>query len=93
MAVWGKYGGRMRKKNCSTNPNDSPECCELLIKNGAEIDVLDIYNTTPLGTACGTGGDRCIEMLIAAGANINHKNIDGITALHECIYRGNIECL
>jgi hypothetical protein len=43
-----------------------------LIKNGAEIDALDIYNTTPLGTACGTGGDRCIEMLIAAGANINH---------------------
>jgi hypothetical protein len=26
MAVWGKYGGRMRRK-VSLNPNDSPECC------------------------------------------------------------------
>jgi hypothetical protein len=43
-----------------------------LLEKGAEVDALDIYETTPLGCACGTGGARCIEMLIAAGANINH---------------------
>ena len=30
MAVWGRYGGRLRKK-ASINPEDSPECALLMI--------------------------------------------------------------
>lgn len=63
MACWGQYGGRSRKK-ASICPNDSPECAILLLKHGANPNAEDVYKVTPLGTASGTGGDRCIDMLI-----------------------------
>ena len=63
MAVWGQYGGRLRKK-VSLNPTDSPECAILLLQKGADPNSLDMYDVGPLGTASGTGGDRCIDMLV-----------------------------
>lgn len=27
------------------------------------------------------------------GADVNHQSLVGATALHECLFRGNIECL
>lgn len=67
MAVWGKYGGRLRRK-ASMNPTDSPECTLMLLEKGANPNSLDNNNVTPLHTACGTGGARCIDMLIQYGA-------------------------
>ena len=92
MAAWGQFGGRNRTK-ASLHPTDSPECCELLIKMGADPNMEDEYGVSPLATACGTGGERCIDMIVEAGAKIDHVNKDGATALHECFYRGNTPCL
>lgn len=92
MAVWGQFGGRLRKK-ASVHPTDSPECCKILLEAGANPNSPDNYQVTPLGTACGTGGARCIDMLVKHGADINYPNIDGATPLHETFFRGNIDCL
>jgi ankyrin repeat protein len=71
MAVWGKYGGKLKKK-ASIHPTDFPEGCELLLNLGANANIEDEYGTCPLATACGSGGDRCIHLLMNSGANINH---------------------
>ena len=92
MAAWGQYGGRLLRK-ASINPEDSPECCILLLARGASPNSRDIYGVTPLGTCCGTGGVRCMDMLVEAGADVNNVDLDGCTALHLCFYRGNIEPL
>ena len=92
MAVWGQYGGRLRKK-ASAHPTDSPECAILLLKAGADPNAEDVYGVAPLGTACGTGGARCIDMLVKHGATVNHLDKESTAALHQCFFRGNIDCL
>ena len=82
----------MRKK-ASTHPTDSPECCQLLLENGADPNSVDKYKVSPLGTACGTGGARCIDLLVKYGADINWQDVDGATPLHQCFFRGNLDCL
>lgn len=52
-----------------------------------------MYDVGPLGTACGTGGDRCIDMLIEHGGDINHQDSEGSTPLHQCFFRGTLKCL
>ena len=71
---------------------DSPECCILLLKKGADPNAVDVYNVAPLATAAGTGGAQSIDLLIKAGANINHRDSESSTALHCAIFRGNIDC-
>lgn len=92
MAVWGQYGGRLRKK-ASLNPTDSPECALLLLQRGANPNCVDFYKVPPLGTACGTGGARCIEMLVKYGADINMLDEHQTTCLHACFFRGNEDCM
>ena len=92
MAVWGQYGGRMCKK-AGLNPTDSPECAKLLLVKGADPNLKDDYQVTPLGTACGTGGERCIDMLIEHGAKIDLVDQDGTTCMHQTFFRGNLGCL
>jgi len=98
MAAWGQFGGRLLRK-ASINPEESPECCQLLLQKGALLNQFnlpsarDIYGVTPLGTCCGTGGSRCIDMLVEAGADVNNQDEDLCTALHLCCYRGHADCL
>ncbi len=47
------------------------ECLELLIENGASIDVCDKRGFTPLELAVQGGHFDCAQVLIAAGANAN----------------------
>ena len=49
----------------------------MLLEKGADPNISDIYGFTPLGVACGTGGAKCIDLLISYGALINHQNNDG----------------
>ena len=73
-----------------TNPSDSPECAKLLLEAGANPDSRDTGGKTPLITACQTGGNRSIRLLIEHGADINAKTYKtGINALHTCCYYGN----
>jgi ankyrin repeat protein len=64
-----------------------------LLENGANPNIEDCYGSKPLGTACGTGAVRSVRLLVEGGSDINHQNKDGVTALHECFYRGNEDCL
>jgi len=92
MAVWGKYGGRLRKK-ASNNPEDSPEIAIKVLAKGADPNAVDEFGKTALMTACGTGAPKCVPILIDAGALVDTQDRDGVTALHECFYRGNSDCL
>jgi ankyrin repeat protein len=44
-----------------------------------------------LAIACGTGGVKCIDILIRYGANLNSLSESGSTPLHECFFRDNID--
>ena len=81
----------MRKK-AGIHPQESPECCKLLLEAGADVNSIDRYNVSPLGTACGTGGAKCIDMLVEYGANVNSQDLDGATPLHHCFFRGSEDC-
>jgi ankyrin repeat protein len=75
------------------HPTDSPECCQLLLEHGADPNKEDQYGITPIGTACSSGAERVIDLLVKAGAKVDHLSKDKATALHECFYRGNTPCL
>ncbi|OGB93127.1 MAG: hypothetical protein A3H39_16440 [candidate division NC10 bacterium RIFCSPLOWO2_02_FULL_66_22] len=54
----------------------------LLLKSGADVDASNKYGT-PLTVACGEGNLAVIKLLIAAGANVNHRSaFSGDTPLH-----------
>ena len=44
-----------------------------------------------MAIACGTGGSKCIDLLVKFGADLNSKSESGSTPLHECFFRDNIE--
>ena len=45
---------------------------QLLLERGANVNKLDVDHQSPLTIACGTGGARCIDVLVKYGADINH---------------------
>jgi ankyrin repeat protein len=60
--------------------DSSPEVVELLLNHpDIEVDAVDTYLHTALTTACSNGGETCesmVQLLIAAGANLDHENVD-----------------
>jgi len=65
---------------------------EILIKNGADIDVLtDRTFNTPLLMAARGGHKTMAELLINQGANINAANSDANTPLHYAAQSGTFE--
>lgn len=52
-----------------------------LIKQGVDVNVKGIGDTTPLLAACVDGNAKTVEVLISNGADINTKDITGGTAL------------
>jgi ankyrin repeat protein len=57
----------------------APEVVELLLNHpDIEIEAVDTYLHTALTTACNHGDtcERIVQLLIAAGANLDHENID-----------------
>ena len=91
MACWGKYGGRYGKK-MGTNPTDSPECAELLLKAGANPDSRESKGKTSLLIAAQTGAKRSIKVLLDYGADINAINNFGSSAIHTSFYFGTLSC-
>ena len=54
---------------------------EILLKNGAKPDIEDPEGWTPLLHLSGFGNEEAIDLLIQAGANINHLNKEGKSAI------------
>ena len=70
------------------------DCARLLIEAGADVNTTDKYMSTPLTFASMLQkGTPLVQMLIDAGANVNHSIAEGCyfsgdTALHSAAYYG-----
>lgn len=62
-----------------------------LLENGANINVRDTIDQTPLIIAAFNGCTDIVRMLLNAGANIEHKNDQGENALISAAQEGNID--
>ena len=62
-----------------------------LLENGANINVRDIIDQTPLIIAAFNGCRDIVKMLLDAGANIEHKNDQGENALISAAQEGYID--
>ncbi|XP_055377438.1 transient receptor potential channel pyrexia [Condylostylus longicornis] len=74
----------------------SLECVESLLRNGnADPNAEDFDQRTPLHTAVGKSENAfdIMETLISWGANVNHKDIYGFTALHLAALDGLAQCV
>ncbi|MCI5057407.1 MAG: ankyrin repeat domain-containing protein [Flavobacteriales bacterium] len=58
------------------------EAIEFLLENGAEIDKGNTINTNALIGACIGAHGNAIKLLLEKGANVNHQDSNGQTALH-----------
>ncbi|KAL1138787.1 hypothetical protein AAG570_008849, partial [Ranatra chinensis] len=63
----------------------------LLVQAGANTEVLDKDQNTPLMLAVMHGYNDVVKYLIKAGASVSFKGADGMTALHIAAKEGNIE--
>ncbi|XP_055848380.1 transient receptor potential channel pyrexia [Episyrphus balteatus] len=74
----------------------SLECVESLLRNGnADSNAEDFDHRTPLHAAVGKSENAydILETLISWGANVNHKDIYGFTALHLAALDGLAQCV
>ena len=58
---------------------------ELLLTEGASLDIQNMYLATPLHLAIYHHHYECCTLLIDLGADINIKDIEGKTALHRAV--------
>ncbi|XP_046985834.1 histone-lysine N-methyltransferase EHMT2 isoform X1 [Schistocerca americana] len=63
----------------------------ILLQSGAQIDLMDQDQNTPLILAAQAGRNAIVEYLIKAGASVTLKGGDGMTALHVAAKTGNLE--
>lgn len=61
------------------------ESLKFLILNNIGINNQDIYGNTALHYAARNKHEKAIEILLSAGADIQIKNNDGITPLHQTL--------
>lgn len=69
---------------------DSSVELEMIVDSENKLDVncLNEYGHTALGTAAFVGSIRCCEVLIRLGADVSKKDADGWTAMHYAMARG-----
>jgi ankyrin repeat protein len=63
-----------------------PDIARLLIESGAEVDIRDNSDFTPLHNAAWNGNLEMVKLLLDAGANITARDYSGFTPL-ACAYR------
>lgn len=57
--------------------HDATETARRLIEAKADVSVANRYGVTPLILACQNGNGEAVELLLAAGANPNARNVPG----------------
>ena len=57
------------------------EAVQLLLNAGADVNICNNHDDTPLIIACRYGGSTIQKMLIAAGADVNYRDGNGVTPL------------
>ena len=67
------------------------EMAKLLLENGANVKVRNIFGNTPLHVAAKGGKKELAELLLQNGADINSKNKVGYTPLHYAAQNGYLE--
>ena len=67
------------------------EIAKLLIEHGADVNVTDILDNTPLDDAISKNNTEIAKLLIEYGADINVKGDYGKTPLHDAISKNNVE--
>ncbi|XP_051954641.1 ankyrin repeat and SOCS box protein 2 isoform X2 [Xyrauchen texanus] len=70
---------------------DHLACVESLLEKGADLDITNNDNETPLYRACEKENPAMVAMLLNYGASVNKSCIQGWTALHEAVCRDNVE--
>mmetsp|Transcript_70962 Transcript_70962/g.169965 ORF Transcript_70962/g.169965 Transcript_70962/m.169965 type:complete len:389 (+) Transcript_70962:102-1268(+) len=67
-----------------------------LVRSGARLDAMDIFQCTPLHHAVEYGQKASILMLLGYSANVNCQDMAGFTPLHRAAFSGQatlVECL
>jgi ankyrin repeat protein len=65
----------------------APKLVKLLIEFGADVNVQDIHQWTPLIHAVASESPELVQLLIKSNANVNAKNKNGNTALMFAVTR------
>lgn len=55
--------------------------CDILLKNGADVNALNANNSTSLHIACKVGNIEIAQFLINSGADVNISDVYGLTPL------------
>jgi ankyrin repeat protein len=70
-----------------------PELVELLLANGATVDVPSVNGTTALSATAANGDAASAAVLLAAGADIAQVSNDGYTCLHRAVMDRHSSCV
>jgi ankyrin repeat protein len=62
-----------------------------LLSSGADVNVSDTYNRTPLHFAALNGDAELASLLLKHGANVNAQHDTGLTPLHYAAWYGYTE--
>lgn len=71
---------------------DSPECVDLLLQAGLDVNAQDQRGNTPAIVACFFNKPRILHSLVAAKADLNVKNNEGKDAKTICEERDVPDC-
>ncbi|KAK6983466.1 ankyrin repeat and KH domain-containing protein 1 [Biomphalaria glabrata] len=65
------------------------------LENQAKVNAKDVYGNTPLSLAVKYSGDMVdvVKLLIASGADVNHKNNSGMSPLWLAAQNFNLKCM
>ncbi|KAK2584128.1 hypothetical protein KPH14_006564 [Odynerus spinipes] len=66
-------------------------CVHVLVQAGAQLDVMDRNQLTPLMLAASKGKADVVKYLVRIGADVTMKGEDGMTALHMAAKSGHLE--
>ena len=66
------------------------QVAELLHRSGADVDVRDRSEDTPLREACRSGTLYIVQWLLNHGADVNALGYEGWAPLHSAAYYGHL---